>query len=369
MRDKISFRNNTIFDKTEEIMTVSLSDFITQITTNPTFLITTVLIFGLMMVNGWTDAPNAIATCVSTRSIKVKPAICMAAIANFLGLLIMCAVNTEVAKTIYNIVDFGSDPHRAMLGLCSAVIAIIVWALVAWLSGIPTSHSHALVAALTGSAIAVNGGFYGISATEWAKVIVGLFFSIIAGFILGWISIKFTEKICKNTDRRKTKSFFKVGQVACGGMNAFMHGAQDGQKFIGIFLMGAFFCEGYAKVPDFTIPIWLIVACSIFMAAGIAVGGYKIIKKVGMEVVKLETHQGFAVDLASSICLLIASLTGMPVSTTKTKTAAIMGVGSARRVSSVNWSVAKEMMLSWILVFPGCGIIAYITSMVFLTLF
>lgn len=350
-------------------MTVSLTDFINQIGSNPMFLITSILIFGLMMVNGWTDAPNSIATCVSTRSIKVKPAIIMAGFANFIGILVMCAINTEVAKTIYNIVDFGSDPHRALLGLCSAVIAIIVWALVAWISGIPTSHSHALVAALTGSAIAVNGGFYGISATEWAKVIVGLFFSLFAGFIFGWISIKITEFICRNMDRQKTKGFFRFGQVACGGMTAFMHGAQDGQKFIGIFLMGAFFCEGYTNVSDFTIPLWLIIVCSIFMAIGISLGGYKIIKKVGMDVVKLETHQGFAVDLASSLCLLVASLTGMPVSTTKTKTAAIMGVGSARRVSSVNWSVAKEMIVSWILVFPGCGIIAYLISMLFINIF
>ena len=133
--------------------------------------------------------------------------------------------------------------------------------------------------------------------------------------------------------------------------------------------MGAFFCEGYTNVSDFTIPLWLIIVCSIFMAIGISLGGYKIIKKVGMDVVKLETHQGFAVDLASSLCLLVASLTGMPVSTTKTKTAAIMGVGSARRVSSVNWSVAKEMIVSWILVFPGCGIIAYLISMLFINIF
>lgn len=350
-------------------MTVTLSEFLGQMSSNPTFAVTAILIFALTLVNGWTDAPNTIATCVSTRSIGVRSAIIMAAVANFLGLLFMCAVNTEVAKTIYNIVDFGSDPHRAALGMCAAVVAIIVWALVAWLSGIPTSHSHALVAALTGSAIAVNNGFYGVSAEEWIKVIAGLFFSLLAGFMFGWLSAKATEGACRSIDRRKTRGFFRWGQNVCGGMNAFMHGAQDGQKFMGLFLLGAFLCEGYSSVLEFTIPLWLIIVCSLFMAAGITVGGSRIIKKVGMGVVKLEPYQGFAVDLASSVCLLVSSLSGMPVSTTKTKTAAIMGVGSARRISSVNWGAAKEMVISWFLVFPGCGIISYVISLIVINIF
>jgi PiT family inorganic phosphate transporter len=154
-----------------------------------------------------------------------------------------------------------------------------------------------------------------------------------------------------------------------GGTMAFMHGAQDGQKFMGVFMLGVFLSQGNSQVTNFDIPIWLMVMCSAVMAIGTSIGGYRIIKSVGMDMVKLEKFQGFSADFAGSICLLIASLTGLPVSTTHTKTTAIMGVGAAKRISSVNWGIVGEMGLAWVLTFPGCGLIAYLMVLLFITIF
>jgi len=170
-------------------------------------------------------------------------------------------------------------------------------------------------------------------------------------------------------ERKKTNKFFKNRQVMGGALMAFMHGAQDGQKFIGVFMLGIFLANGYANVTEFVIPIWLMILCSAVISLGVSIGGYKIIKKVGMGMVKLEKYQGFAADTAGAICLLISSLFGIPVSTTHTKTTAIMGVGAAKRISSVNWATVKEMVLAWVLTFPGCGILGYIFANVLIKIF
>ena len=150
---------------------------------------------------------------------------------------------------------------------------------------------------------------------------------------------------------------------------AFMHGAQDGQKFMGVFMLGVFLANGQSNVETFQIPIWLMLLCSAVMGLGTSIGGYRIIKSVGMDMVKLEKHQGFAADAAGAGCLLLSSLTGIPVSTTHTKTTAIMGVGAAKRLSSVNWGVVKDMVLTWVLTFPGCGIIGFLMAKLFMWLF
>ncbi|WMJ23379.1 inorganic phosphate transporter [Paludicola sp. MB14-C6] len=350
-------------------MSITLSDFISQIISNPPLLITVILTLGVILVNGWTDAPNAIATCVSTKSISPRAAIIMAAIFNFLGVLVMTTINSTVAMTIYNMVDFKGNTHNAFVALCAAMFAIVIWAVTAWYFGIPTSESHALIAGISGAAIALQNGLSGINGSEWMKVLYGLVLSTFLGFALGWITTKVITLICKRMDRRKTNGFFKNGQVAGGAMMAFMHGAQDGQKFMGVFMLGIFLANGQGDVTNFTIPIWLMVLCSAVMGIGTSIGGYRIIKAVGMDMVKLEKYQGFSADVAATGCLLLSSLTGVPVSTTHTKTTAIMGVGAAKRLSCVNWSVVKEMVLTWVLTFPGCGLIAYVFTKVFIMIF
>ncbi len=350
-------------------MTVSLSNFLSQLISNPALLITVVLTLGVILVNGWTDAPNAIATCISTRCISPRKAIWMAAVFNFLGVLLMTMVNATVAMTIYNMVDFGGDPHTALIALCAALFAIVVWATAAWVFGIPTSESHALIAGISGAAIALQGGIGGINGGEWVKVLYGLVLSTVLGFASGWVCVKLIERICKRMDRRKTHKFFQGAQICGGAAMAFMHGAQDGQKFMGVFMLGIFLANGQADASGFQIPVWMMILCSLVMALGTSIGGLRIIKAVGMDMVKLDKHQGFAADLAGAFCLLLSSLTGIPVSTTHTKTTAIMGVGAARRLSMVNWGTVREMVLTWVLTFPGCGLIGFLMAELFMRLF
>ena len=347
---------------------IEFSAFLSQLTQNPALLITVLLTLAVILVNGWTDAPNAIATAVSTRAIAPRPAIIMAAIFNFLGILVMTSINKTVAQTIYNMVDFGNNAHDALVALCAAMVAIVLWAVTAWKFGIPTSESHALIAGLTGAAIAVHGGLAGVNGNEWIKVFYGLMLSTFLGFGLGYAVVKLIERIFRRVDRRKTTTFFRHAQVGGAAAMAFMHGAQDGQKFMGVFLLGMALSRGDAQAGLFEIPFWLILLCSLVMGLGTSIGGYRIIKAVGMDMVKLETYQGFAADIAGAGCLLISSLTGTPVSTTHTKTTAIMGVGAARRLRNVDWRVVREMVLTWILTFPGCGFIGFLMAKLFIAL-
>jgi len=348
---------------------MSILDFVGQMLDNPMLLVSAILTLGVILVNGWTDAPNAIATCVSTRAIGVRKAIIMAAIFNFLGVFVMTAINASVAMTIYNMVDFGGDARISLIALCAAMAAIVIWATAAWYFGIPTSESHALIAGISGAAVAIQNSFSGINGSEWVKVLYGIVLSTLLGFGLGFAMSKLTVFIFRASNRMKSERFFSSAQVAGGAAMAFMHGAQDGQKFMAIFLLGAAFANGQADTSSFTVPIWLMIVCSAVMGLGTSIGGYRIIKSVGMDMVKLKPYQGFAADLSATLCLLLSSLTGIPVSTTHTKTTAIMGVGAARRMSNVNWSVVKELVMTWICTFPGCGLLGFIIAKIFLMIF
>ncbi|MEG2720571.1 MAG: inorganic phosphate transporter, partial [Oscillospiraceae bacterium] len=200
---------------------------------NPILLIAVVLTMGVIFVNGWTDAPNAIATCVATRSMAPKPAVLMSAVFNFFGVFVMTMINSTVAMTIKNMVNFDGETHDAITALCAALFAIIIWAVAAWYFGIPTSESHALIAGLSGAAIALHNGFGGINGSEWIKVLYGLVLSTVLGFAMGFLFTKLIEAIFRNVDRRKTTGFFKSAQICGGAAMSFMHGAQDGHKFIG----------------------------------------------------------------------------------------------------------------------------------------
>lgn len=345
---------------------VNFPEFIQQLIDSPALLVTVILTLAVILVNGWTDAPNAIATAISTRALGPKAAITMAAVFNFLGIFVMTAINKTVAETIYNMVDFGGNAQDALIGLCAAMIAIVIWAVSAWAFGIPTSESHALIAGLSGAAIAMHGGLQGINGSEWIKVIYGLVLSTFIGFGFGYFVVKIVELIFRKVDRRKTQVGFKRAQIGGAAAMAFMHGAQDGQKFIGVFLLGMALSSGTANQSTFDIPFWLIVTCSLVMGIGTSIGGYRIIKSVGMDMVKLETYQGFSADLAAAGALLLASVVGLPVSTTHTKTTAIMGVGASKSIKSVNWAVVREMLTAWFLTFPGCGLIGYVCVKLFL---
>ena len=320
-------------------MDVTFEYFFQEIFSNPALLITSLLTFGVIFVNGWTDAPNAIATCITTRCMKPRPAIMMSAVFNFFGVLIMTKINASVASTISNMVDFGSDTSTAMLALSAALFSIVVYSTTASHFGIPTSESHSLIAGLTGAAIASGKGLQAVNGAEWIKVVYGLVLSLLLGFAIGYIVCRFVVLICRRMNRQSTNTFFRYAQIAGAAFMSFMHGAQDGQKFIGVLFLGIAFANG------------------------------KIIRSVGMDMVKLEKYQGFSADIAASLCLLFSSLFGIPVSTTHTKTSAIMGVGASRRLNAINFSVVREMMLTWVFTFPGCGIISYLMTKLFLAIF
>ena len=350
-------------------MDVSFLGFWQQVTQSPVVAVTTLLTLGVIFVNGWTDAPNAIATCVTTRCLRPRTAIWMSALFNFLGVFIMTQINSAVASTISNMVDFGSNTHEALIALCAALLSIVVYSVAASIFGIPTSESHSLIAGLTGAAIAIQQGIGGINGDEWVKVLYGLVLSLILGFASGWVVCKLLTIICRNLERRRADRFFAGAQIVGAAAMSFMHGAQDGQKFIGVLFLGLAFSHGQSSVTGMLIPVWLMLLCSVVMGLGTSVGGEKIIKSVGMDMVKLERYQGFSADLAGAFCLLLSSVFGIPVSTTHTKTSAIMGVGAVKRLSAINFGVVKDMMLTWIFTFPGCGLISFVMAKLFMYIF
>ena len=349
------------------LLDVSFSYFIQQVCSNPALAITTLLTLGVIFVNGWTDAPNAIATCVTTRCLRIRPAVIMAAVLNFFGVFIMTQLHASVASTISNMVDFGGDTNAALIALCAALFSIVVYSVGASLLGIPTSESHSLIAGLSGAAI--QDGIGGINMGEWVKVLYGLAASLLLGFGIGWIVCKLVTLICAGLDRRRANVFFTYAQIVGAAAMSFMHGAQDGQKFIGVLFLGMAFCSGQTGVAGVIIPVWLMILCSTIMGVGTSVGGERIIKSVGQDMVRLEKYQGFSADLSSALCLLVMTVLGIPVSTTHTKTSAIMGVGAVRRLSAINFGVVRDMMLTWVFTFPGCGIISYVMAKLFMLVF
>lgn len=347
-------------------MSYDFASFAAAFVSDPILALIVILTLGATVVNGATDAPNAIATVVGTKAMKPTPAIAMAAICNFVGLAGITMVSSAVAATIFKMVDFGGDNHAALVALAAAMVAIIVWGVAAWYFGIPTSQSHSLIAGITGAAIALQGGLGGVNGGEWMKVVYGILLSTLLGFFLGWANSKIVGRVCRNMDRKRTTKAFRWAQVASGAGVAFMHGAQDGQKFMSIFVLAITLATGVGQADQMVLPIWLMFFCALNMGIGTAVGGERIIKSVGLDMVKLEPFQGFAASAATFFCLMLSTFAGLPVSTTHTNTTAIMGVGAAKRKSAVKWGIAVDMVKTWVLTFPGCGLLGFAFAHLFL---
>ena len=348
-------------------MELTLSVFLSQAGDHPVLLGILALVIGVTIISGATDAPNAIASAVSTRCLTPGAALALAAVFNFVGLVGMTYISTAVAHTMFNMVDFSGNTHQALLALIAAMIGSIGWGVFCWFWGIPASKSHSLIAGLTGAAIAVQGGLDAINGAEWMKVIYGILLSTLLGFGLGWLNYKLIGRLCRHVNRQKANSFFKWAQICSGAGVAFMHGAQDGQKFMSIFMLAIMMTAGMGMdLSGVAMPMWLMIFCAFNMGLGTAVGGERIIKSVGMDMVKLEAFQGFAASLSTFVSLMLATFGGLPVSTTHTNTTAIMGVGAAKSPKSVKWSIAIDMVKTWVLTFPGCGILGFACAKLFL---
>jgi len=323
----------------------------------PVLLLVLFLILWAEFVNGWTDAANSIATVVSTRVLSPKTAVIMATSLNIVGTLSGTAVAATIGRDIVN------PDTISLITVASAMIAIIFWSTLAWKFGLPTSESHALVAGLTGSALA-SGGFSSLLWQGWAKVGLGLLFSTVLGFSIAFTIFKLISLIFANTGISRVRHFFGHAQVFSAAFVAFGHGSNDGQKFMGAFAL-ALLLGGF--IPEFYIPTWVILLCASVMGIGTSVGGWKIIKTMGTKLAHLEPQHGFAAETGAALAIEIASRFGIPLSTTHTITTSIMGVGSATRISGVRWTVAGNILTAWLITFPLCGAIAYtITKLVLL---
>jgi PiT family inorganic phosphate transporter len=317
---------------------------------------TLVLILGLVLaaefVNGWTDAPNSIATVVSTRVLSPVQALIMASILNVLGAMSGTAVAATIGKGIIDAraVDITT--------VGAAMVAIVIWSTLAWLWGLPTSESHALVAGLSGAALA-TAGIGSLVWDGWQKVLIGLLFSTFLGFLGGLgltIAIYWTFRSWR--PGAVTRVFGRL-QILSACFMAFSHGSNDGQKFIGAFTLTLVLG---GVLPVFDVPLWVILLCAITMGIGTAVGGWRIVKTMGLRMTKLDPVHGFAAETAAASAIELASRLGIPVSTTHTISTAIMGVGSTRRLSAVRWGVGREIVTAWILTFPVCGLLAWLSA-------
>jgi PiT family inorganic phosphate transporter len=324
---------------------------------DPAFIMLCLVIMAALVfdyINGFHDTANAIATCVSTRALSVRAAIVMAATLNFAGAMI----STKVAATIgKGIVDGSNITQMVVL---AGIIGAIVWDLITWYYGLPSSSSHAIIGGIIGAVFAHAG----LSAIKWAglkKIVMALIFSPILGTAIGFIFMIIIYWVFRNKAPSGLNKNFRRLQIFSAALMAFSHGTADAQKSMGVITLAL---VSYGTLNTFAVPWEVMVACATAMAFGTAAGGWRIIKTVGSDFVKLQPVHGFCVETASAGVILGASAFGMPTSTTHVITSTILGVGLSKRLNAVNWNVAKRILIAWVLTIPASALVAYLTYQV-----
>jgi len=326
---------------------------------SPLVLCVLALVLGAEFVNGWNDAPNAIATVVSTRVISPGVAIAMACIFNVLGAMSGTAVAATIGKGILNIEII------SLTTVASAVVAIIIWGVPASFLGMPISITHALIGGLAGAAYATSG----LDALQWSgfqKILIGIGFSTFLGFGGGLVLMTSIYRIFARATPGFIRLTFGKLQIFSAAFMAFGHGSNDGQKFIGVFALVLLLGGVHS---DFHVPLWVILICAVTMGLGTSIGGWRIIRTMGLRVTKLEPVHGFAAETAAALTIQAASHFGIPLSTTHTISTAIMGVGSTRRLSAVRWGVTRHIVIAWVLTVPACALIAWLSATIALAVF
>ncbi|TSK04549.1 MAG: inorganic phosphate transporter [Geobacter sp.] len=306
-------------------------------------------------INGFHDTANAIATCVSTRALTVRTAIFMAAGLNFVGAMI----STKVAATIgKGIVDANNITQVVVL---AGIFGAIIWNLITWYYGLPSSSSHAIIGGLVGSVVAHAG----TGALHWAglkKIVTVLVVSPIAGAFFGFMFMVGMMWVFRNKAPYNLNKVFRKLQIFSAAVMAFSHGTADAQKSMGVITMAL---VSYGSLATFDVPNWVKISCAVAMGLGTAAGGWRIIKTVGHDFVKLQPVHGFCVETASAAVILGASAMGLPTSTTHVITSSILGVGLSKRISAVNWAVAYRIVLAWIITIPASASVGFVSYTVF----
>jgi inorganic phosphate transporter, PiT family len=325
------------------------------------FTLVLLVVLGLAIafdyINGFHDTANAIATSVSTRALRPGWAIAMSAAANFIGAL----TGTAVAQTVgEGLVDVGPGVEGQTV-IAAALVGAIVWNLLTWRLGIPSSSSHALIGGLLGAAVTA----YGFAAWQmdgiFNKVLVPLVGSPVVGFLLGLTLMIVIFNVLRNAHPQRLNGVFRRLQVLSAGYMAFSHGSNDAQKTMGIMTL-ALVTAGV--IESFDVPLWVILTAASAISLGTAAGGWRIIKTMGTKVVKLDPVHGFAAETTAATIIFGASQLGMPVSTTHVISSAIMGVGSSDRFKTVRWGVARSIVVAWVLTLPASGAVAALTYVV-----
>ncbi|OXS56924.1 anion permease [Cohnella sp. CIP 111063] len=316
-------------------------------------IIIVVLALGFDFINGFHDTANAIATSVSTRALTPRRAIILASVMNLIGALSF----TGVAKTIGGKI---TDPFKLEHGLTvviATLVAAIAWNLITWWFGIPSSSSHALIGALAGAAVA-SEGWSGINYSGFSSILQGLVLSPFIAFGLGFLIMFLLKHIFANSSPHHVNKVFRGGQVITAAFQAFTHGTNDAQKAMGIITMALVAANIQS---DLEIALWVKLSAALAMALGTSMGGWKIIKTMGTKIFKIGPINGFSADLASASVILGATLTHFPVSTTHAITSSILGVGSAKKFSSVKWSMAGRIVMTWLITIPIVSVLAALT--------
>ncbi len=318
-----------------------------------------ILILAAEFVNGWNDAPNAIATVVSTRILSPLQAVLIASLLNILGALSGTAVALTIGKGIVK-------PEMVnLVTIVAATFGVVIWTTIVTLLGLPISITHGLISGLAGAAFA-SGGLASLEWNGWKKVLIGLGFSTFLGFTLAILLTTIIFRTFGGISPDSMRKIFGKLQIFSSAFMAFSHGGNDGQKFMGIMTL-ALYITGVIK--EFRVPVWVILICGVTMGLGTAFGGWRVIKTMGIRLTCLQPVQGFSAETSAALAIELASRLGIPLSTTHTINTAIMGVGASKRFSAVRWGVGGEIVTAWILTFPVCGLIAYTITKISLWLF
>lgn len=301
--------------------------------------------------NGAHDTANAIATVVSTKVLAPGVAVMMAAVLNLIGAFIGTHVAQTVGSGIVHPDMIRGCQALTLSGLCGA----IVWNLMTWYLGLPSSSSHALIGGLIGATLAYRGSEALNFISIFYKILLPLVVSPVGGFLAGYLVMLALSWIFRNAHPHRINKAFRKLQMLSSAFMATSHGTNDAQKTMGIITLALFIGH---QIPDLTVPFWVQLACALAMATGTATGGWKIIKTMGHKIFKLEAVHGFSAETSAAGVISLASSFGAPISTTHVISAAILGVGSSKRLSAVRWGVARRMVTAWLLTIPAAGAVA-----------